>query len=202
MRRISRLALLSTTLFAAPAFAQSHTYEIDKSHTNIQFYVNHLGFSDMIGNFTSYDGSLAFDEKNPEKSTIDFTLKPASIRTSSSELDKHLQGEKFFNSTKFPDIHFVSKSIKLTGKNTGDVTGDLSMLGVTKPAVLHVTFNKADYHPMTKMYVAGFSGTATIKRSDFGMDYIVPMVSDEVRLTVQMEAVDNTRKQAEAITHN
>lgn len=184
-------------MFASPAFADR--YEFDKSHTNILFRVNHLGFSDMIGVFTSYDGNFTFDPAKPEASTINVTIRPAGIRTSSEELDKHLQGADFFNSGKFPEARFVSTSVKKTGDNTGDVTGDLTMLGVTKPVVLKVRYNKGDYHPKTGDFVAGFSAETVIRRSEFGMNYGVPMVGDEVRIIVETEGVNQDRKKAEEV---
>lgn len=198
MNMFARIALLSAALLAAAPAMAADTYTVDKSHTRILFFVNHLGFSDTIGDFTSYEGSFTFDEEKPETSSVDFTLYPEGIRTVSSELDKHLQNKDFFNTAEFPEIRFVSTGIKVTGKNTGDVTGNLTMLGVTKPVVLHVTFNKGDYHTYSKMYVAGFSGNAVIKRSDFGMSNLVPAVSDEVKLLVELEGVNQTRRKAES----
>jgi polyisoprenoid-binding protein YceI len=195
----SFLAFAAAMLLATPALADR--YEFDKEHTNIMFYVNHLGFSDMLGLLTSYDGGFTFDPAHPEQSTIDVTLNPSGIRTSSSKLDSELQGEKWFNTAKFPSIHFVSSSIKVTGDHAGDVTGNLTLLGVTKPVTLHVHFNKADYFPMTQAFKAGFSADTTFKRSDFGMTSYVPMVGDEVRIEVQTEGVNLDRKKAEAIKH-
>ena len=197
-----RFALIALTLlFATPAFAADR-YEFDKSHTNILFFINHLGLSEMVGVFTDYDGHFTFDPKEPEKSTVDVTLKPTGIRTSSEALDKHLQAKDFFNSEQFPTIRFVSTGIKVTGANTGDVTGNVTMLGITKPAVLHVRFNKADYHPMTKDFVAGFAAEAMLKRSVFGMTTGIPMVGDDVRLVIHTEGVNVDRKKAEAIKKN
>ncbi len=184
-------------LTALPAIAAPEKYEFDKSHTRILFFIDHLGYSDTVGEFTAYDIALAFDEKAPETSTLDVTLKPASIRTPSEALDKHLQNADFFNTEKFPDIRFVSTAIKKTGDNTGDVTGNLTMLGVTKPVVLKVKFNKGDYHPKTNMFVAGFTGEAVVKRSEFGMNYGIPMVGDDVRLLVHTEATNLVRKKQE-----
>lgn len=186
--------LLSALLFAAPVAAQDNKFTFDKSHTRILFFINHMGFSETVGEFTMYDGHFVFDEQDPTKSSVDVVLKPAGIRTPSPELDKHLQGTDFFNTEKFPDITFKSTAVKVTGKNTGEATGDLTILGVTKPATLKITFNKADYHMMTGSYVAGFSGEATIKRSEFGMNYGIPMVGDEVRLLVHTEGVNESRK--------
>jgi polyisoprenoid-binding protein YceI len=188
------LTALTTALVATPALADHYT--LDKAHTNVIFFINHLGFSDMIGKFKDIDGTFTFDQQAPEKSVIDVTIMPSSIETSSAKLDSELQNDKFFNSDKFPTIHFVSKIVKITGSNTGDVEGDLTMLGVTKPATLHVKFNKADVHPMTKDYVAGFSAETTVKRSEFGMGAYIPMVGDDVRVMIQTEGVDQDRKKA------
>lgn len=198
MRKFA-LPLLASLLVSAPAFAAADKYEFDKNHTTILFLVNHLGFSEMVGRFTTFDGNFTFDQSAPEKSTVDVTLAPSGIKTSSEALDKELQNEKFFNSAKYPDIHFVSTSVKVTDKNSGDVTGNLTMLGVTKPVVLHVHFNKADYHPITKNFQAGFSANTTIKRSDFGLTNLIPMVGDEVRIEIQTEGTDLDRKKAESI---
>ena len=192
MRLLS--VLLSLFLLTSPAFAEDNKFTFDKSHTRILFFINHMGFSDTVGEFTAYDGHFIFDEKDPTKSSVDVVLKPEGIRTPSPELDKHLQNQDFFNVAKFPDITFKSREIKVTGKNTGEALGDLTMLGVTKPVTLRITFNKADYHTMTGSYVAGFSGEAVIKRSEFGMNYGIPMVGDEVRLLVHTEGVNESRK--------
>ncbi len=155
----------------------------------------------MIGEFTKYDGSFNFDQNAPDQSKIDITLSPSGIRTSSSLLDQELQGDKYFNTAKFPTIRFVSTKVTLTGEHTGDVEGNLTMLGVTNPVTLHVTFNRADYHPMTNMFVAGFSATAKLSRSNFGFTTLLPLVGDEVRLEVQTEGIDKDRKKKEALKH-
>ena len=199
MKKLLTIALLSTTLFSAPAFADH--YEFDKAHTHVNFYINHLGFSDMFGQITEYSGGWQFDESKPEQSSVDVTLNPASIHTASDILDSELRGEKFFETGKFPEMHFKSTSIKITGKDTGDVTGDLTMHGITKPVTLHVHFNKAGYHPMTNLYMAGFNAEATLKRSDFGINYAIPMVSDDVRIEISTEGVNQDRKKQEAVKH-
>jgi polyisoprenoid-binding protein YceI len=191
------VAAVSATTFLTPAFAADR-YEFDKSHTRILFYINHMGFSDMVGEFTDYDGSFTFDPEKPQDSTIDVTLKPSGIRTSSSKLDEHLQGDQFFKTSEFPTIRFVSTKINVTDKNNGEAIGNVTMLGVTKPVTLKVHLNKADYRPMGKDFVAGFSASATLKRSDFGMKEYIPMIGDEVRLEVQTEIVDIDHKKQEA----
>lgn len=198
MRIIPALALMLSGIFSA-AHAYADTYEFDHEHTHIVFYVNHLGFSDMIGLFTSYDGSFSFDPDHPERSRIDVTLRPKGIRTTSEALDRTLQGKDFFHTDAYPDMRFVSTSVKVTGENTGDITGNLTLLGVTKPVVLHARFNKAGYHPVTSLYVAGFSADTTLKRSDFGIDYLIPMVADKVRIEIGVEGINQDRKKAEQL---
>lgn len=192
------LSTITLAVFSTPAFA-ADKYEFDKSHTKILFYINHLGFSDTVGEFTDYDGYFTFDQQKPEDSTINIALKPSGIRTSSTKLDGELQGEKFFKSDQFPTIEFASEKVKKTGENIGEVDGIVTMLGVSKPTKLTVRFNKADYHPFTKNFVAGFSASATIKRSDFGMKEYLPLVGDEVRIEVQTEGVNIDRKKQEEV---
>jgi polyisoprenoid-binding protein YceI len=184
-----KLFLSFLVLAATPAFAADR-YEFDKSHTNILFFIGHMGFSEMVGRFTDFDGYFLFDPKKPEDSKIDVTLKPKGIKTSSEGLDEHLQKPEFFNTEKFPEIHFVSTAIKVTGEKTGDVTGDATMLGVTKPVVLHVMLRKADFRPMIQDFAAGFHAEATLKRSDFGMTQGIPLVDDEVHLIIETEGVN------------
>jgi polyisoprenoid-binding protein YceI len=193
------ITALAALLYAAPALADR--YEFDKSHTSIVFHVNHLGFSEVMGVFTKFNGDFEFDRDHPEKSKIDVKLSPSGIRTSSELLDDVLQGKDFFNTATYPGITFVSRSIKVTGKNTGDVTGDVTLLGVTRPVTLHVTLNKADYAPITNMYVAGFHANATLKRSDFGMTYSIPLVGDDVRIDIDTEGVNLDRKKEESLRH-
>ena len=155
MRSLKILCLSITGCIAlactAPAYADH--YEFDKSHTHIAFFINHLGYSDMLGIVSDYSGSFDFDPAHPENSKIDVTLRPDSITTSSDILDHVLRGSNFFNTDKFPDMHFASTSVKVTGDNTGDVIGNLTLLSATKTVVLHVHFNKAGYNTIDRKSV-------------------------------------------------
>lgn len=188
-------AIAAITISSASAAFAADRYEFDKSHTNIMFFISHLGFSNTVGFFSKYDGYYTFDEKRPEKSKINVTLYPEGIRTQSPELDTHLQNADFFNTAKFPEITFKSKSVKVTNKEkrTAKVMGDLTILGVTKPAVLDVKFNKGGVHPYTKDYVTGFTAGGFIKRSDYGMNYGIPNVGDSVRIHVEVEGVKTSK---------
>lgn len=185
--------LLTTSALIALAVtaggAQAETYEVDASHTNILLNVSHLGFSTMVLEALKPEGTLVFDEAKPAEGRIELTLKAVNIDGDDEKFNTHLQSADFFNAEKFPDITFKSTAIKVTGDKTGKVTGDLTLLGVTKPVTLDVTFNKAGPNPFSQKQTAGFTATGSLKRSDFGMNYGLPMIGDEVALNINLEAV-------------
>jgi len=183
---VSAMAAAAVLMTAGAAFAQDK-YKLDNPHTQIVFSVEHMGLSKSIGKFTDYEGEFAFDEKVPEASSVDVTIKTDSIDMSHDLWDEHLKAENFLNVAKFPTMTFKSTSVKVTGDNTADVTGDLTLLGVTKPVVLKTVFNKAGPRPMGNDFAAGFSAATIIKRSDFGMTYGIPMVGDEVAIQIEVE---------------
>lgn len=201
---LKKLALISLLSFLLPslAFASADKYVFDKSHTHIIFFINHMGYSNTIGRIREYDGYFTFDEQNPAKSSIDVTLKPASVDTSVPALDKAICSDKFFNVTKFPTMHFKSTAVNVTGKDTGDITGDFTMLGVTKPATLHVKLNKVGLNNFTNNYTAGFTADAVLRRSDFGMNAYIPLVGDDVRIHIEVEASDPLKHPGNVKTPN
>lgn len=178
------------SLAAVPAFAAPDRYLFDKDHTHIIFSVDHEGFSDTIGRFTLFDGSFFFSEQEPEKSRVDVSIQSTSVDTGIAELDKALRGEKFLNATKFPDIRFASTKVVVTGNHMGDVEGNLTLLGVSRPILLHVKYNRSGIHPFTNNYVSGFSIDTTFKRSDFGMKAYIPDVGDDVHIHIEAEGID------------
>jgi polyisoprenoid-binding protein YceI len=182
------LGFSPSALLAAP-----DKYSFDKDHTHILFFVSHVGFSDSIGRIDDFDGYFTFDEKEPEASSLDVTIKASSIDTGVAELDKTLRGDKFLDVEKFPLIHFRSTQIVVTGAKKGDVTGELTLLGVTKPLTLHVRYNRSGIHPFTNNFVSGFSADAVIRRSDFGMNAYIPAVGDAVRIHIEAEGIDPFR---------
>lgn len=179
--------LFAFLFLTAAADAKPARYNLDKAHTGIFFFVNHLGFSDKIGQFRDYDGYFLFDKENPEEGMVEVVIRPKGIDTGSKELDEELQKDKWFNTAKYPEMKFKSTRIEVTGDNKADVTGWLSMLGVEKPVTLKVTFNRQGKHPVNDKEVAGFSAKTVIYRSAFGMDNFVPMVGDEVRVMIETE---------------
>lgn len=173
--------------FSAPAHADVEKYTFDKAHTQIFFAVNHLGFSTSRGKFVEFDGGFTFDTTEPAKSSVEVTIKPAGLNMDDVKWNEHLKGADFFNIEKFPEMTFKSTAIEVTGEKTANITGDLTLLGVTKPVVLAVTHNKSDKHPFGDKYVSGFSAKGTLKRSDFGMAYGLPMVGDDVAIEIEVE---------------
>ncbi|WP_372395371.1 YceI family protein [Azospirillum sp. HJ39] len=174
---------------AAPAFAAPVNYKIDPAHTAVSFIVNHIGFSNVIGRFNTMAGDVSFDKDAVEKSAVAITIDAASIDTNHAKRDEHLRSPDFFNTKEFPKLTFKSTKIEKTGDKTGKLHGDLTMLGVTKPVVLDVTFNKDGVSPASKLETAGFSARGTLKRTDFGMKYGAPAVGDDIQLLIEVEAV-------------
>ncbi len=175
-------------LAAAPAHAEVKHYVLEKPHTQVVFSVNHLGFSNSTGMFHDFDGTIDYDTVNVEKSKVDVTIKAASVDMGTTKWDDHVKNADFLNVEKFPDITFKSTSVKKTGADTADITGDLTILGVTKPVVLATKQNKVGQHPMSGKDHAGFSATTTFKRSDFGVKYGLPNVGDEITVRLEVEA--------------
>ncbi|TAH35911.1 MAG: polyisoprenoid-binding protein [Alphaproteobacteria bacterium] len=166
---------------------QSGTYRLDPSHTNVIFKISHLGFSQYIGRFNDIKGTLSFDANNITNSDLSVSIDPDSVDVNHRVLEGELKGEKYFNTSSFPDITFEATSVKQTGPTTGIITGDLNFHGVTKPIQLQAKFNGGGKFPFTGTPVLGFAATTTIKRSDFGMTEGIPLVGDEVAIEIQTE---------------
>ncbi len=186
---LSLMALTLTAGFSSTAQAQIEKYSFDKAHTQILFFVNHLGFSTSHGEFLDFDGHFVFDRGEPAKSSAKVIIQTAGIDMNDEKWDAHMKNEDFFNVEKFPTMTFKSTGIEVTGENTANITGDLTILETTKPVVLAVTHNKSDKHAFSGKFVAGFSATANIKRSEFGMKYGLPMIGDDVEIRIQVEGV-------------
>ncbi|GAA6155262.1 YceI family protein [Pyruvatibacter sp. HU-CL02332] len=183
-------AAFSTVALAedAPA-AESGTFAIDESHVHAAFKVSHLGFSETIGGFDKISGSFTLDAENLSASSVSVTIDTASVDSGWDARDEHLRGDDFFKVEEFPDMTFASTSVEPTGDTTAKVTGDLTMLGQTHPVTLDVTFNQAGKHPFSGKYVAGFSATGTLDRTQWGMEYGVPAIGKDIDLMIQAEGV-------------
>lgn len=187
MRALKYLALAGLLGVAVSAQAAPVTYKLDPSHTMVLFSWNHFGYSNPTADFGLGEGTVVFDEQNPAKSSVNVTLPLASLDTHVPALDTHLKEADFFDADKYPAVTFKSTKVEPLGGNKFNVTGDLTVHGVTKTVVLAATLNKVGPHPMTKAQSIGFDATANIKRSDFGVGAYVPKVSDEISIRITTE---------------
>ncbi|WP_426156489.1 YceI family protein [Pseudomonas sp. TSRC2-2] len=186
-KTLAALAIGSAVL-SANVMAADYVVDKEGQHAFVDFKISHLGYSYITGTFKDIDGKFSFDAAKPEDSKIEFNVNTASVFTNHAERDKHIASADFLNASKFGKATFVSTSVKSTGANTADVTGDLTLLGVTKPVVVKATFLGEGKDPWGG-YRAGFEGTTTIKRSDFGKQKDLGPKSDAVELYVSFEGV-------------
>ncbi len=171
-------------------------YKTDPTHTSVTWKVPHLGLSNYTARFTKVDATLTFDPVKPELSKLTASIDPMSIRTDfpfveKENFDKTLaESAKWFNGAVAKTITFTSTAVKMTSDKTAIVTGELTLLGVTKPLVLNVTLNGSmKEHPFTKTPAIGFSGSGTVKRSEFNMTSGLPYVGDDVSLLIEAEMI-------------
>lgn len=189
MKRISKFILFFLVLLPVQlAFAAVENYKLDPSHSFVLWHINHLGFSTQVGKWPA-EGTITIDTDKLQNSKVDVTIQIKQIITGLAELDKHLMAESFFDAEKFPTATFVSDKVTLTSKKTAKVRGMLTLHGVTKPITLNVTLNKMGANPVTNKASVGFSATAELKRSDFGMTTLVPTLGDTVTLNIDAEGV-------------
>lgn len=186
--RLRHLVLTLTLAVSATAFAAPVPYTIDPNHTQVHFTYSHLGLSNITGRFDKVEGTFDFDPADPAASRVNVTIPVDSIDTGVDKLDAHLESADFFDVARFPTATFASTGITAAGDGRWKMAGDLTIHGITRPVVFDVVINKVGEHPMMKVPTAGFDATTTVKRSDFGMDYAVPAVGDEVTIRITMEA--------------
>ncbi|MCY1197995.1 Protein YceI [compost metagenome] len=179
---------LGAALFAGQAMAADYVIDKEGQHAFVNFKIGHLGYSYIYGSFKDFDGTFSFDEKNPEASKIKVTLKTASVDTNHAERDKHIKSGDFLNVSKNPTATFESTSVKSTGEGTADVTGNLTLNGVTKPVVINAKFVGQGDDPWGG-YRAGFEGTTTIKLKDFDIQKDLGPASQEAQLIISFEGV-------------
>jgi len=190
MKIIPFFAAVSAFVLSQSALL-ADTYVFDKAHSTMGFQVRHL-FSKVPGKFDDFAGQIQFDDANPQNSTVEVTIKTASVNTGVDMRDKDLRSANFFDVEKYPEINFKSKSVKQTGEDTAEVTGDLSMHGVTKEVVLKVELLGKGAGPQGKT-VSGWEAKTNLKRTDFGLTWNkmiegTQMVGDDVDIDLRVEA--------------
>lgn len=186
MKNTISLMLIGAVFNVAADAADSYT--IDSRHTFPSFEISHLGFSIQRGRFDRTTGKVRLD---PEAGTgsIDVVVDTASINTGLAELEDHLRGEDFFDAAHYPKISFSSKELKFKGDELVAADGFLTLHGITKPVSLTIDHFHCGINMISLKHVCGANATASIKRSDFGVDKYVPMLADDVKIIIQVEAV-------------
>jgi polyisoprenoid-binding protein YceI len=180
-------AALAVMVAATGAVAED-TYKIDPVHSQPMFEVKHMGFSIQRGAFAKATGRITLD-RVARDGTIDVTIDTTSIKTIDPRLDAHMKGEDFFNVAKYPTMVFKSSKLNFDGDRLVGAEGELTMLGVTRPVTLKVANFVCGDHPINRKAMCGAEVTATIKRSEWGMNYEAPaLVGDDVRITIPVEA--------------
>lgn len=186
---MKKLALaLAFATFASSAFAAPETYAIDPTHTVPHFGYNHFGYSNQLHSFDKTSGTIVFDPV-AKTGSVDVVIDAKSVNTGYPLFNEHIQDEDFFDTAKYPTITFKSTAVKFDGDKPVSVEGNLTLKGVTRPVTLTLTSFQAKPHPIMKKDAIGANAVAKIKRTEFNMGKYAPAVSDDVILSISMEAV-------------
>ena len=192
MRHLTLGALALTLPIAVTAAPE--TYTIDPIHSFPHFAVDHLGVATIWGRFDKMGGKFTID-RAAKQGTLELAVETASVSTGDSDRgarprsrDDHLRSADFFNVAEFPRMTYKASDVKFSGDNPTEVSGELTLLGVTKPVTLKIGRWVCKDHPFSKKPMCGGEASAVLKRTDFGMKYGVPAVGDEIRIVVGFEA--------------
>ncbi|GMA58385.1 polyisoprenoid-binding protein YceI [Alicyclobacillus sacchari] len=169
------------------------TWNVDTSHSHVGFSVKHMMFTTVRGSFKQFSATVVADPEDLTNAEIDFSIETASVNTGDENRDNHLRSGDFFDVENHPQITFHATSTTKTSGNAYDMTGDLTIRGVTKPVTFHVTYEGTGKNPWGAE-VAGFSATTTINRKDFGLTWNAALetggvlVSDQVKIELDIQA--------------
>lgn len=168
----------------SPATVQAGHYAIDSAHTLVRFSVDHFGISEFFGTLPGATGTLSLDPKNLSAARLDVSVPVDRVSTTNKVLDEELVSADWFDAAKYPTMRFVSTRVVKTGARTADISGVLTLHGVTRPVTLKATFKAAAVNPMNKAYTLGFNATGTIDRTDFGVTKYAPLVSGKTQIEI------------------
>jgi polyisoprenoid-binding protein YceI len=180
-------AFVLLVIFSVSAYA-AETYKLDPAHTSVVYRVKYSGVTFVYGRFNGPTGTFVFDESSPAKSSIDMQVDANNIDTAVAKRDNHLKSPDFFNAAEHPAVTFKSTSVKKIDSDTYQVTGDLMLLGKSRKLTVNAKDTGSGKDPWGN-FRRGFETSFTIKRSDFGMDFMLGGVSDEVGLTVSVSGI-------------
>jgi polyisoprenoid-binding protein YceI len=179
------LLTCAAMLIGGPAAARD--YQFDRVHSQVSFEVSHLGFSMSQGRFKGLSGGFSFSPRHWERASCDVHIDVASLDMGDAGWRKKLLSEDWFNVERYPEMRFVCTQLEKIDEKRGILRGDLTLLGVTQPVKLDLTFNRAGMHKYALQHVAGFSASTRILRSTFGMDRTIPDIGDEITIRIQIE---------------
>ncbi len=188
MIRPSVLAVTLAAALASPYAEAAQPWQADLAHTQVLFTVNHLGFTNLTGQFRVVAADLQLDTDDWSKSSVTATLEAASVDMNHEGIDRHLKNPDFFDVDNHAALSFRSTAVEQVGEGRLKLDGELTMIGKTLPVSLDVTINKLGAHPMRGTPWVGFRAEGSLKRSAWGMDYGVPNVGDEVGIIINLEA--------------
>ncbi len=163
-------------------------YKVDPTNASINWSANHFGFSNQSGKITDVSGTINLDEATPKNSAVDVEIGVTSLVTGLAKFDEHLKSADFLNTAKFPTAHFKSTSVIPSGKTLAKVQGTLTLLGVSKLITLDVRIVKIGINPINQKKTIGFYATTTLNRSDFGITFGTPGISNAVKIAIDLEA--------------
>jgi polyisoprenoid-binding protein YceI len=194
IRKYTFLAVIALTaqLASLPAAAEPRSYRLDHEHMNIAFLAQHLSFARVLGVFHEAEGMLVFDEDAPSLQSVEVRVMTSSVDTRHEARDNHLRSRDFFDSRNYPEMIFTMTGAGQTGERTGTVTGNLTIIGETRPITLDVVWKDSGNYPFgDRHYAIGLSARGTISRSEWGMSYGVAdgLVGDEIELIIEAEFI-------------
>lgn len=192
-KTFAALALGTALLGAGQVMAADYAIDKKDQHAFINFKISHVGFSYIYGTFKDWDGDMTFDAAKPEDSKISVVLQTASVDTNHAERDKHIRTPDFLDVAKFPTATFKSTAVKSTGADTADVTGNLTLHGVTKPIVIAAHFIHEGVDPWGATR-AGFEGTSKIVLKDFDIKKDLGPASASLELVFSFDAIKKEEK--------
>lgn len=188
IKTFTAAALAAAVLLPSQVFAEKYAIDTKGAHAFIQFRIQHLGYSWLSGRFNTFAGNFDYDEKNPNKASVQVEIETASVDSNHAERDKHLRGEDFLHVDKYPKARFESTAFKENGDGTIVLEGNLTLHGVTKPVTIDAEHIGHGSDPWGG-YRRGFEGTTRIVLADYGIKYNLGPKSKEVQLTLSVEGI-------------
>jgi polyisoprenoid-binding protein YceI len=179
--------VLTHSTSSDPIDAPAGLYHLDPHHWSVTFDVDHFGYSRFVMRFDKMTADLDFHPDDPTRSKVTAHIMASSVDTNDPDLDDLVKGPELLESDRFPEIVFESRELRVTGKNSGEMTGDLTIHGETRPVTLTVTFNGGAPNPLTGRHTLGFSATGHFSRGAFGLMSWYPAVGREIQLRIEAE---------------